>query len=358
MRSTTRFWPKRSSSPRLRSGRWTRPLRFLFKRPQILRNVVANHIANNREKNTKLSRECELLMRVLVGLSRRVADLGEQKAAAVRGANVLAGALGAARDQLRGLAVLAGAEEERSGEPQNRSHYSHALRLRKSVIAVLAANRLMHLKKTRVLRYGVSRFGFECSGIFSVLPSSQFREDALLQLSERIAGEIPAGPTSAAEECIFVGHIMEELIGGCEAGSDKKPGHDKRFVKGSVTEFLQRGLANIKSNCKDVPRSQEDAERVERALGLIQEVPQVKSELDATARQLADLQAENEAAEKTISELTRKLADCAGVEDKLVAKEQEVSALSAELVSLLSRKHTIELIQAGNGGGECGRYGA
>ncbi len=260
-------------------------------------------------------------MRVLLGLTRKVEDLVEQKAMAQKELKTFVGLANAAQSQLSSLGLAADEEtksdaelqtmnkpsllrttttegEQIAAELQKHKKYVYALKFRKAVIAVLAANRLGQRKARRTQRYGVavgkcgSLSQFLADSLLqtsvpetttvsvvnrlssvlphlSILPSGQFQEGALVQAAMRIAAGLSTAGKGlpVAEECRVVVQALEELQKS-ETTSELRPALTKEFTSpevpssilrseklrqspaaaptGDIVDFLQHGLASIK----------------------------------------------------------------------------------------------------------------
>lgn len=240
---------------------------------------------------------CDVLLRIILGTSRKVEDLAEQKMIAQRECKSYVSLLGNAQSKLNQLAQIAkegeqeyqasktsplrasmGESERLVTELKKHKKYIHSLKFRRAAIVVLAANRLFQSVskgKKRNFRYGLMLSKCVISHHFnesltsealempelanslpflSILPVSQFLGD---RISQSILKFLQQAPDSSKfwppnEECKLVVQTMGELQ---KLNKDEEQLNGKRkdfsyhgFVgHDTVAQILQQGLSNIKS---------------------------------------------------------------------------------------------------------------
>jgi len=398
------------------------------------------------EKSNKLQKACEVYLRAILSLTRKVEDLAEQKALAQKELKTFVGLSSATQGQLNALGTIAEEEakldlelqtlkpsllrttttegEQLATELQKHKKYVHALKFRKAAITIIAANRLNNLLKRsqKEKRYGnpINKYGTisqfladsllqttvpESTGVLlnklnslieyiSIIPNEQFPENSLKDLSSRITDNFPTKPWSSAEECKLLVQSLEELhklenFNKNERGiimsplmsekSKKISAKSTISVHGTLIDFLQDGLASIKSKYswlhlgiplellsndikyidtvfyKDLI-SQEDSKKVEKALNQLKLIPQLKTQLElakereeALSKQLANCQMENKEYEENVKKLMSAVDELQIKEATMVTadayeeanrnaetKNREIEQLTSDLVFLLS----------------------
>ena len=312
-------------------------------------------------------------MRALLAMLYKLNDLSEQKNVACKETQTYLNLYNNLKEQLKGLKIELN-EDDKNEKNCLKKKYAYAVKLRRAVIVVLAANRLIKLQKhTDELDRDpmiIYKNGNPLLACLRVIQYDKFPEGSLTNITKEIIERMEELPNSVEESKILIGTLMEmpkvqsgpkmnksirigrTIIGYLKEGLSEIGNKCNRLRLGSFSNIPMKDIISIdKIFYKDLI-AQEYIKRIQKSLNKLKLIPELENKLvlykdqeETLMGQLENSQGEISEHERNLKMLLDKIKEIEDntvtteiykkVIDELNNKKEEVESLQNELVNFL-----------------------